>query len=355
MTNITNYPLKPGLLQKILSSPDPEVTTRFVGWIIERDRVYRNRVFDRLAPWTDDPIIAKNRFCNAWRCADTVSQQAIRIANSGDSLDSFRHQFCRSLTFRFFNSWQTWEHLCNELGEEPNANSFDRSLYTRTIDEYREAGEVSYYTPYISPPPIGPEGVRYVDRHGRRDHGMVSTHAMHFDLLDRWLNVDDIPSRILECGRLEEACRLFQKYTLVGPFLALQWSIDLGYGPWLPVDWQSQYVVPGPGAVRGLKRMFPALAGVGQEAITRSGLGAQIIGWLTENHPLNLTWFGRPLQLIDVQNCLCEPDKYCRVITPGNSAGSKKIKRTYSVPDGTRRPLPKPIAPPHWEVVIPPR
>jgi hypothetical protein len=99
MTNITNYPLKPGLLQKILSSPDPEVTTRFVGWIIERDRVYRNRVFDRLAPWTDDPIIAKNRFCNAWRCADTVSQQAIRIANSGDSLDSFRHQFCRSLTF----------------------------------------------------------------------------------------------------------------------------------------------------------------------------------------------------------------------------------------------------------------
>src|SRR5262249_41531644 len=38
MTNVTSYPQKPGLLQKILSSSDPEVTTHFIGWIIERTR-----------------------------------------------------------------------------------------------------------------------------------------------------------------------------------------------------------------------------------------------------------------------------------------------------------------------------
>jgi hypothetical protein len=35
---------------------------------------------------------------------------------------------------------QTWQHLCNELGEEPNANNFDPSVYTRIIDDYRKVG-----------------------------------------------------------------------------------------------------------------------------------------------------------------------------------------------------------------------
>lgn len=98
--------------------------------------------------------------------------------------------------------------------------------------------------------------------------------------------------------------------------------------------------------------MFPRLASVPQETLL-GGLGAEILQWMTDNHALDVNWFGRPLQLIDTQNVYCELDKYCRAITPGTTAGSKKIKTNYLVPDGTVRRLPAPFFPPKWGLKTP--
>lgn len=236
------------LVEQVLRSADSTITEYFAHWIIERHSVYLKRLAEEPSPWTDDRIIASYRFCNVFRCADRVSQAAIRVANSDDSLKSFRHQFFRSLIFRFFNREDTWAYLRKALGSEPSLDNFDPTLYGQLITNYRKAGKSAYGIAYRTTPPIRPGGVVYVDRFGGRNHGITNTHIMQFDLMDRWLNADSVPERILENKRLEDSYRLLSAYSCVGPFLAMQWSIDLGYGPWLPSDWESQFVVPGPGA-----------------------------------------------------------------------------------------------------------
>jgi hypothetical protein len=99
--------------------------------------------------------------------------------------------------------------------------------------------------------------------------------------------------------------------------------------------------------VKGLKLMFPLLKSVREETIIE-GLGAEIIQWMTDHHGLDVNWFGRPLQLIDTQNVYCELSKYCRAIAPGTTAGSKRIKQRYSVPNGTVKRDPAPFFPPMW-------
>jgi hypothetical protein len=337
-------------LVSVLNSADPVVTDHFCTWIEERHKIYLARLAGKPSPWTNDPILSSNRFCNVFRCADRVSQAAIRVANSSKSLKSFRDQFVRSLIFRFFNREDTWRYLCKALGQEPSADNFDRERYTQLLSDYKG---VRYNAAYRTTPPIHSTGtVSYIDRGGRRDHGIQNTHVMQLDLLDRFLNVDNLPQQILESGSLKKSVELLSGYSCVGNFLAMQWSVDLGYGPWLPADWESQFIVPGPGALKGMRRMFPLLKGVSDDVITQ-GLGAEVLQWMTQNHGLPIDWFGRSLQLIDIQNVYCELDKYCRGMNPGTGSGSKKIKTRYLVPNGTIKSDPRPIAPATWGIVIP--
>jgi hypothetical protein len=64
---------------------------------------------------------------------------AIQVANSGDSLKSFRRQFFRSLIFRFFNREDTWDYLRKALGSEPSLDNFDPALYGQLITNYKKA------------------------------------------------------------------------------------------------------------------------------------------------------------------------------------------------------------------------
>ena len=49
----------------------------------ERQRVYHARLAGEPGPWTDDAIVSQYRFTNAYRAADRVSQDLIRVLYSG--------------------------------------------------------------------------------------------------------------------------------------------------------------------------------------------------------------------------------------------------------------------------------
>ena len=44
----------------------------------KRQEVFYNRLFGQKSPWTDDEIIYKYKFTNAYRASDRVSQYLIR-------------------------------------------------------------------------------------------------------------------------------------------------------------------------------------------------------------------------------------------------------------------------------------
>ena len=69
------HPLKPTV-----------VFTSYVRFAAERQRIFFRRLRGNPPPWTADPILQRNKFTNAYRAADRVSQYLIRkVIYGGDS------------------------------------------------------------------------------------------------------------------------------------------------------------------------------------------------------------------------------------------------------------------------------
>ena len=88
--------------RKIVGS---EVLESYWTLAAERQRVYHARLANEPGPWTDDPVVSRYRFTNAYRAADRVSQDLIRVICEGPQ--DPRDLLLRILLFRFFNNPET--------------------------------------------------------------------------------------------------------------------------------------------------------------------------------------------------------------------------------------------------------
>lgn len=276
-----------------------------------RHAAYFKRLEGGPGPYTDDPVIARHRFTNAYRAADRVSQYLIRRVIGTDSRDPVDLVF-RTLLFKMFNRISTWEALVERLGE-PTWHSFEFGSYDRVLTDLRRAGERVYSAAYVIPPPA---------------MGEVAKHQNHLRLLETMMNTH-VPERLAECRSMSAAYELLRSFPSVGPFLAFQFVIDLNYSSVLDFS-EMDFVVAGPGARDGIRKCFGAAA---------DGIEADVIRWMAEHQTeqferLELEFvglWGRPLQLIDAQNLFCEVDKYARVVHPEVSgiSGRARIKQSY--------------------------
>lgn len=73
-----------------------------------RQNLFMSRVLGAPPPWTQDPVLVKHRFTNAYRASDRVSQYLIRnVLYKGEQIPD--EIFFRTLLFKFFNRIDTWE------------------------------------------------------------------------------------------------------------------------------------------------------------------------------------------------------------------------------------------------------
>jgi hypothetical protein len=140
------------------------------------------------------------------------------------------------------------------------------------------------------------------------------------------------PTGDLCAERLRAACRgpscglaaqALQEIEGVGSFLAGQIVADLkntkGHALWSSKD-RSTFVVPGPGSIRGLSWIFLG----GPKGVTEATFHHyfnNLRQWVDDHWPPGV----EPVDNQDLQNCLCEYDKYCRVATE-----TGKSKRNYN-------------------------
>lgn len=296
-------------------------------WILaaERQRVYHSRLNGEPAPWTDDPVISRYRFTNAYRAADRVSQDLIRVIYSGPQ--NAEDVLLRVLLFRFFNKPETWAALEGARGEI-SADDFDVEQYSRILDDRLARGERVYSAAYILPPP--PFG----ERRKHRNHLRLIEH-----MTGSGLNHD-----LAEASSLKAVFSRLLAFPSLGPFLAFQLTIDINYSTLINFD-ENDFVVAGPGALSGLAKCFPNARGVDP---------ARMIRTMVETQEEQLDYygidfedlFGRPLKLIDCQNLFCETDKYARVMHPdrlgiGNRTRIKQQFAPYGQPAA-------PYFPPKW-------
>jgi len=297
----------------------------------ERQRIFFRRHNDLPPPWTEDPILAEYKFCNAYRASDRVSQYLIRdVIYTGRDYTA-GDQLLRIVLFRLFSKPETWELLRDAFGDVTLA-SFEPEAYGRVLDDAFRAGRRLYTGAFILC--------------ANRAFGHERKHRNHLALMDTMLRPRGLPLALSRARGLRELYDALAKYPLIGPFMAYQLAIDLNYSELCDFS-ESETSVAGPGARRGIEKCF---------VDTRGWDDTRVISWMTERQDdefarLSIDFpslYGRPLQAIDIQNLFCEVDKYARVAFPALKSNRKRIKARFA-PSGA---LAAPFFPPKWELDV---
>jgi len=307
------------------SSPTP-VFDAYWRFAAERQAIYWQRSSGIPPPWSEDNVLAAYRFTNAYRALDRVSQFLLsQVIYVGDQNPD--EVMLRILLFKVFNKIETWNLLVAAVGI-PASHNF-------SVDDYREifrgavsAGKKLYSAAYIMPP---------VDRHSREPKCV-----QHLRLVESMV-VSGLARAVSRTGSLEELVQVLWGYQSIGPFLGYQYAIDLNYSGLVDFS-EMDYVIAGPGALRGLMRCFRTPRSSPAELI-RAVCDAQE-GEFERRGLRFRDLYGRRLQLVDCQNLFCEIDKYSRVAFPNSvdlRTGARPKQRFR--PAG---PVEKPFLPPKW-------
>jgi hypothetical protein len=312
-------------------APTPSVVfDTYWRFAAERQDIYFKRVEGRPEPWTSDPVLKENKFTNAYRAADRVSQYLIKEVMYQRAFAP-RDSLLRILLFKFFNKIETWELLEESLGEITAAR-FSVEHFDAVLTKALAGGASIYSAAYIMP--SGPESIRRARKH-----------QMHLQLLASLLS-SDFPKRLMDTGSMAELYELFCSVPSIGPFLAYQFATDLNYSEHVNFS-EMEFVVPGPGARDGIRKCFTSLGGYSEVDVIRWVAETQEHEFQKRGLQFRSLW-GRPLQLIDCQNLFCEVDKYARRVHPEvtGRTGRTRIKQRF-ISSG---PMPAPWFPPKWSI-----
>lgn len=129
----------------------------------ERQAIFFRRLAGMPAPWTDDAILARHRFTNAYRAADRVSQFLIREVIYGEGRSQApRETLFRVMLFKLFNKVETWQLLEQRLGKLA-WDGFDFKAYDGVLTQAMVRGTKLYSAAYIIPPVKwrGGDGVKH--------------------------------------------------------------------------------------------------------------------------------------------------------------------------------------------------
>lgn len=252
-----------------------------VRFIKEREKVRQAKEAGKPRPWTKDPILAKYRFCNVHREDDYVT---------------------RWLRYNYYR------HLAGD------PDIWFAAVVARLFNQPDALYEIM---PYVLP--FKPEKVRAI-LHKRKAAGLKNFNAAYIVSTNgvAMEKVDYVVTRVL--GPLWVDRKVFRgvphcladfharltQYDGLGSFIAAQVIADLKYLPeWRDLyDWDT-FAASGPGSRRGLNRICNAPIDKPWTEltwrITLRTLQAHVNVRLSE-----------PLHAQDLQNCLCEFDKYER-------------------------------------------
>ena len=321
---------RPPRVSRLSPAKPTTVYDTFWRFAAERQEVFFRRVEGCSPPWTHDSILAHFKFTNAYRASDRVSQYLIRHVIYEGSQSS-EEVFFRTLLFKVFNKIATWELLKAAVGEiEYSSYSFD--AYDNVLTRALAAGRAIYSAAYIMPS-------------AGRVFGYTRKHRNHLKLIEGMM-ADDVPQRITGTRTMRDAFGLLRSYPSIGDFLAYQFVTDLNYSEITNFS-EMEFVVPGPGALDGIRKCFSDLGGLTEADLIRVVTERQEDEFQRLGLGFRDLW-GRRLQLIDCQNLFCEVSKYARVKHPDiKGVGNRsRIKQVY-------RPTAEPVEywyPPKWGI-----
>jgi hypothetical protein len=270
----------------------------FVTFVKERHAIYVRRLAGKPKPWTHDPILQQYRFCNVYRELDTVTlwiNQHWRTPWKDDPNVWFAMVVARVV------NWPDSLYDLSSAVHNGNKINWSARNFKLEMNARKERGEKVWTGAYMIHADAT-EGLSKADYYAdrvltplweARKAGSNAFTASH------------------GCG-LAEAHRWLMQFRDMGSFMAAQVVCDVKYTPMLAYarDWWT-WAAPGPGSLRGMSRVeFGDLNTKYTDVEWRHSLAE-----LNERVMPSLEKIGMArLHAQDLQNCLCEFDKYQRVL-----------------------------------------
>lgn len=262
-------------------TPNHSVLENLRYWITEREKIRVLKEGGAPKPWTQDKILQSFRFCNVRREDDKVTRWL--AANWRKPENWSKPNFVPAMILaRTIN----WPETLEEIGFPYD---WDPSDLLRKLDAKQARGDKVYTAAYFIT--AGPTGVR--------KNLWILGNAAHYFMRPPKLDPLSLENSWYTI--------IANHYPCVGPFIAGQVIADLKQTSHLreAKDWWTWAAI-GPGSMKGLNRLFERdlKYKVSQEQ------GLEEMRFIAEY----IERWGFKLCLQDVQNCLCELDKYERVL-----------------------------------------
>lgn len=257
---------------------------------------------------TDDDILAKYRFCNVYRELDAVTvwiDQHIRKPFADHPDLWFMLAAARTI------NWPpTMEYLMNRHGGWPNSELFNPENMGHVLDEWKAKGNKVYTGAYM----IRAESDQAKPWYSWTKQRYVAEIVLGRLWEDRLTFMKYLdPNGNSYQGEMQFAWNLFQHHRYVGwgPFMAYQAVVDMRWTRLLrnATDIQT-WAALGPGSRRGLNRLH-------ERDVSYNLSQDQGLDEMRELHGEQDEWRHPcmpPIDLSDIQNCLCEFDKYRRAL-----------------------------------------
>ena len=268
------------LVGKRGSSLNQEETQKFFDYLNERHIVYLRRQNGVAYPWTSDAILTEYSFCNVYRELDRVTEW-IRVNWREPYADHPNLPFAMSMARQI-----NWPDTLQELGFPEHWNP-ER---LKAIMQGRMNRKEKVYTgAYMLTGTLGGTKIEQTI-----DKILTPLYNNHPPMIE---------------NSLEETWQGYQKYAGFSGFMAYEVVTDLRHTKHLNkakdiMTWAN----PGPGAQRGLNRIHHREL---NKAIKKPQLNFEMKE-LLDCSPSYLQGHMEPLEMRDIEHCLCEFDKYER-------------------------------------------
>lgn len=261
---------------------------------------------------TRDPILQQYRFCNVFRELDRVSAW-IRY-NIRRRFADHPNLWLMLAIARYINWPETLEKLINleEYGAWPSSPHFDPRKLGDALDDISASGSKVYTGAYMIRAESNPKAEWY--SWTKQQYIARIVIGRLWEDRGEWTDyLNPVQDSLTPfTPTLRSTWEMFQqpKYIGWGPFMSYQVCVDLRWTRYLDkapdID---TWAAVGPGSRRGLNRLAgrPLDFPLSQE----QGRTEMIQIYQNQDH-FRAPWLPR-VPLSDIQNCLCETDKYLRV------------------------------------------
>lgn len=297
---------------------DLDAALAFIGFVEARHQVWEKRQAGLPQPWTDDPIIASRKFTNVFRILDYGSQ--FLFDGILDDESSARDTLMRCFLYRHTGRPEVWQYLDIMLGHYPEVQDLDETL--EIFKEYR--GETKVHLKSPRKPGQTGRGNGKQKIIGKRSiftgaylvfpqSQVPGTDKLEsiIDLTKRLFtegSPTDIVPDFLAAGTQAERFACLRHNRGVADFMSMQTLTDWGLSSQCGVDRENEFVVLGPGAIRGAKALDPTSKPYSTFEWAVNAIRS------SPNCPRLELPDGRTRvpSYMDVQNTLCEFGKYVR-------------------------------------------